>query len=207
VDLGRFARDDGGPAKARALLGMPGSGPTVGAVGRLVEQKGHRFLLRAMAVVLRAHPAGQLVIIGEGPLQARLEAEASLLGIADSVRFLGARPDVERLLPALDVLVSASLWEGLSIVILEALAAGVPVVATDVSGSREALTDGLGTCGLIVRPGDAEGLARAVLALLDDGDLRESLRVAGLARVRQFDIAIASRQYAALYRQMAPHGR
>ncbi len=101
-----------------------------------MTQKGHSYFLQAAKRVLMSVPAA-FVVVGAGPLESDLRRQADELGIAEAVRFLGSRGDVYDIMLDLDVLVSSSLWEGLPTVILEAMALGVPVVATDVSGSRE----------------------------------------------------------------------
>jgi L-malate glycosyltransferase len=157
--------------------GLPPDRPLIGIVGRLAEQKGHTFILQAMPLILRTVPA-HLVIIGAGSLEAALHAETEQLGIEDCVHFLGSRNDVLEIVPHLDLVVSASLWEGLPAAILEAMTMGVPVVATDVSGSREVVQTG--TTGILVPVADPAALAQAAITLLIDR--AEALRMAQKAR-------------------------
>src|SRR5262249_33727424 len=131
VDLERFRPGD--PAAARARLGLAGGGPWVGTVARLVRQKGVADLVRAMA----GCPGGGRVVAGGGPLAGELKSLAGGLGV--EARFLGPRDDVPAVLQALDLFVLPSLWEGEPIALLEAMAAGLPSVATRTSGAGEVL--------------------------------------------------------------------
>jgi glycosyltransferase involved in cell wall biosynthesis len=171
------------PALRRALSG-DGDAPLVLVIARLDVQKGHRYVLAAAAQV----PGAVLVVAGDGPERAGLEALAGELGIADRVRFLGWRDDVPELLAVSDLVVLPSLYEGLPVSVLEAMAAGRAVVATAVGGTDEAVEDG--ESGLLVRPRDADGLAAAIRRLLQDNGLRDRLAAAGRARVeRDFSAA------------------
>ena len=153
------------PAGPREDLGLP-PGRLVGAVGNLRPVKGHRDLLAAFARL--EAPDVRLVIAGEGEERGALEADARARGLADRVHLLGHRDDVPRLLPHFAVFAHASHAEGSPNAVLEAQAAGVPVVATAVGGTRELLAGG--ERGLPVAPGDVEGLAAALAEMLADGD-------------------------------------
>jgi len=161
------------------LLANP-TRPLLVAVGRLTEQKGYADLLEAVALVKRSHPAVALVIAGEGELRPELTAHIERLGLADHARLLGARNDVPALLAAGDIFVSSSRWEGLSNAILEAMAAGLPVVATRVNDTPHVLVEGT---GLLVPPGDPAALAKALTQLLDQPARRELLGSAARAHV------------------------
>jgi glycosyltransferase involved in cell wall biosynthesis len=143
---------------------------------RLTPQKGLDVLLRAALHV----PEGQFVLAGDGPERPRLEAEAEQLGILDRVRFLGLRDDVPELLAASDVFVLPSLFEGSSLAVLEAMAAGKPVVTSAIGGTNELIVDG--ESGLLVPPGDAAALALALNRVLAQPELRAEL--GGKARDR-----------------------
>lgn len=118
------------------FCGCPPDAPVIGHVGRMVEVKNHRFLLRAFAACLAEAPAAQLLLVGDGPLEPELRALAAELGIQDSVHFPGARRDTPALYGAMDVFAMPSRYEGLSMALLEAQAAGLPCVVSD-TVSRE----------------------------------------------------------------------
>jgi glycosyltransferase involved in cell wall biosynthesis len=166
-------------AALRAEFGADPGQAIVLAVGRLAAQKGFGLLLDAAARWGGIQPAPLLVIAGQGPLAAELRARASSLGLP--VRFAGQRPDVPTLLAAADVFVLPSVWEGQSLVLQEALRAGVPIVATLVGGNRELTGD---DAAILVPPGDAQRIADAVRAVLGDPVLAARLREAAAARAR-----------------------
>lgn len=172
-------------AQARARLGVSQEHVLIGCVGRLEEQKGHRFLLEACAKLNRDPDLRhrlRVVIVGDGRLRADLERQASALGLASSVSFLGTRQDVPEILRALDLFVMPSLWEGLSIAMLEAMAAGVAVVISDVSGVSQAL--GNNEHGIRVAPGDAAALAQAIRSLAGAPARRRTLGMSARERVK-----------------------
>jgi len=158
----------GGPGQSypwQAELMALGDGPVIATAGRMVGVKDHRTLLRAFAVLLRTRPA-RLVLFGEGPLRAELEAESRVLGIASRVLFAGYVNDPAACYAAADLFVLSSTSEGFGNVLIEAMAAGVPVVSTDAPhGPREILADG--KYGTLTPVGDAEALALAMAAMLD----------------------------------------
>jgi glycosyltransferase involved in cell wall biosynthesis len=141
------------------------------------------------------------LLVGEGEKEAELKALARELGIQSRVIFTGARNDVEDLLAAVDVLVSASLWEGISTVILESMAARTPVVATDIPGNREILEDQVH--GWLVGVDNPSALAKAVKSALTLSDLRESMVERAVQRVQDFSIQALVSQHEALYQRAA----
>jgi glycosyltransferase involved in cell wall biosynthesis len=163
----------------REQLGGSETRPLVITPARLDDQKGHDTLLEAVAEV----PEAMFVLAGEGPRRAELEARASQLGVGERVRFLGRREDVPRLLAACDVFCLPSLYEGSSLAVLEAMAAGIPVVSSAIGGTEELIEDGAG--GLLVPPGDAPALAAALRRVLGDADLRRELAAKARERVDQ----------------------
>lgn len=150
--------------------------------GRLTVQKGHTVLLKAIAMEKERLSKVFFAFAGDGAQRGKLEAEARELGLADQVRFLGIRKDVSALLQAADLFVQPSLWEGLSLAMLEALFAGCPVLATRVEGVVDVITDG--QTGTLVEAGDPAALAEAMLRLLEDESLRKSLAQAGERHAR-----------------------
>ena len=168
-------------ATARAALGLAPDTPVVGCVANLTPKKDHAGLLEAIGQVRVRIPEVVLLLIGTGPLEEELRAKAQQQDLDGTVRFLGSRDDVQRLLPALDVFVLGSRYEGLPISLLEAMAAEVPCVATSVGGIPEAVTDGVE--GRLVPAGDPGALAHALTELLQDPQLRSTMGAAGRQRV------------------------
>ena len=161
---------------------------------RLHPQKGHSYLLAAAAQV----PDATFVLAGDGPLRAELEAEAHKLGVADRCVFLGYRSDVSDLLAAADLLVLPSLYEGLPVAVLEAMAAARPVVATAIGGTDEAVTHELS--GLLVPPRDPTALASAIRRIQADPALARRLAAAGRERVeREFSTEVTARLVMRIY--------
>jgi glycosyltransferase involved in cell wall biosynthesis len=172
----------------------------VSAVGRLVAQKAHERVLEAAAIVRRTDPDVTFLIVGDGPRRAELQARAAELGVEDVVRFTGARDDARALIALSDLLVFSSDWEGLSIAALEALAAGTPVVTTDVAGMRELLSGGAGT---IVPGTDPADLAAAISELLGNEPKRLEMARIGREKIAaEFSATVMREQYAAAYRRL-----
>lgn len=148
----------------RKNLQVPCLGRLVAVIARLAPQKGIRYFIKAAALLKEQQII--FLIIGDGPLREELKAEVETLGLKDRVFFTGHRSNIEEILPCLDVLVLPSVTEGLPLVILEAMAAGCPVVATKVGGIPEVVNDGVN--GLLVEPQNPEQLATAITELIND---------------------------------------
>ncbi len=190
---------------ARRELGIDESVPVVGTVANFTPKKDHAGLLAAFDLVLRRIPDAVLLLIGSGPLEADLKAEVRDQGLDGGVRFLGSREDVPALLPALDVFVLGSRFEGLPISLLEAMAAEVACVTTRVGGIPEAITDGVE--GWLVPPGDPPALADALVEALGDDGLRASIASAGRVRVEEgFSIQRAVHRTEGLYTRLLQAG-
>lgn len=175
-----IAKANGGQAGWRS----PARSPLVLAVGQMRDpQKGHDILIKSIGAVATEFPEIGLRIVGDGPEKAGLEALADREGLATKVSLPGECDDVRKQMESCTVFVLASRWEGLGRVLLEAMAAGCPIVATRVEGVPEVITDGHN--GLLVPPGDSDSLARAVLRLLRDEKLRSSLSGAARETVRR----------------------
>jgi len=161
-------------ASARSIreeLGFTRQDVVLGIIARLVEQKGHRFLLEAFEKALAKNEKLRLVIVGEGALDTQLRRLVQKKGLDGAVRFTGYRTDVAEILDAVDIFVHPSLWEGFGLSILEAMAMGKPVIASRVSAIPELVEDGI--TGFLVPPTDTGSLARSIVKLAGDTGLRK----------------------------------
>ena len=182
----------------------PGS-PIVGTIARLDEQKGVTYLLRAVPAIKAKIPEAQLLIVGDGTLRGALQEEARQLGIADDVIFAGERRDVARLYKSMDVKVISSIFEGTTLTVFEAMAAGTPVVATTVDGVEEVIEDG--STGLLVPPKDPESIADAVTSLLNAPERRRRLSERAKEAVKQYDVRTTMRRIENLYETLLSERR
>jgi glycosyltransferase involved in cell wall biosynthesis len=201
VDVEEYRRQCA-PAAARATLGLPADGgPVLSVVGRLEEQKGHRYLLEAFAGVLQQVPGARLVFAGDGTLRGALIEQAKALGVDEHVHFLGHCKGVQTVLDASDVFVLPSLWEAMPFALLEAMAAGLPVVATAVAGVPELVVEG--QTGFLVPPANANALRDALLRTLQTPDGGRNLGAAGRQRVQEhFSLQSMLMQTQDLYRKL-----
>jgi len=176
VDLSRL---DSLPdrAEARRRLDLADGQLAVGMVAALTDHKGHRYLLDGWPTVLARHPGARLLLAGGGELEAELRAQAAELGITGTVRFLGFCPDVPGLLAALDLFTLSSHLEGLCTSLMDAMAAQLPVVATEAGGIPEVVDPG--RTGILVRPRDGRALGEAIAAALADPAGRARMGRAG----------------------------
>src|SRR5207249_6151689 len=175
------------------------SGPVVGVAARLQPEKGVVYFLEAAAHVLQFMPQVHFLVIGDGPLQKELQAYGKHLGVQEHVHFLGFRLDARAIVGSLDVLVVPSLSEGMPLVILEAMNAGVPVVASAVGGISEQICHQRE--GLLIPPEDAMALAEALLHLLQNPTWMRQLGKAGRQRAfSQFSFTAMVQQTENVYR-------
>lgn len=173
-------------------------GPVIGLGVRLAEQKGIHYLLQAMPEVIKRFPDITLLIAGKGPLEAQLKGVADDLDISDNVRFVGPRLDLHQILKIFDIYVLPSLWEGLPMVLLEAMAAGCPIISTDVGGIYMAITNGVN--GTLVPPQKPQKLSSAIIDLLSNDNLRRSYSLSGMDIFKQkFSARTMTQQYEKLY--------
>ena len=203
IDPAAFAAADGGGV--RAELGLAPDAPLVGTVGLLNAAKGHADLIDAAVAVRRDVPGCVFVVAGEGELRGDLEARVRDRGLGDAFRLLGYRTDVPEVVAALDLFVLPSLWEGLPYVVIEAMAAGKAVVATDVNGSRDLVVDG--ETGALVPTGSPDRLAAAIVRLMRDADARRAYGEAGRARAREsFSVDAMLDGYVRMYGELLGGG-
>ena len=185
----------------RASLGVPEDAVVIGNVGRLADQKGQEYLIRAMPEVIAKEPRAHLVIVGWGPLEAELRALTKQLGIEARVTFAGKRLDVDELLGTFDVFAFSSVHEGQGIAILEAMAASLPLVATAVDGIPDMVKHE--ETGLLVPSRDPGALAAAILRLREDRALAERTTAAAKKLVfDRFSIEAAAQAYDDLYEEL-----
>lgn len=191
IDLDRFARPRG-----RLFEGSP----VIGAVGRFSAEKGHRYLIQSMTSVRRALPNARLVLVGYGDLEAELRGRAASLGLDGAVTFAGERDSAE-VLSSFDLFVQPSLYESQGLALLEAMAAGIPSIATQVGGVGDVVRDG--ETGLLVPPADGDALAAAILRLAEAPDFGFRLAQGAARRVRDhFSSERMVEAYARLYREL-----
>jgi sugar transferase (PEP-CTERM/EpsH1 system associated) len=196
VDTERFSDQE--RERGRAALGVEDGVPVIGAVGRLDPVKDHAQLIDAFGMIARERPRALLAIVGEGPTRRELERRIAACGLDARVRLLGTRADVPLILKGFDVFVLPSIAEGMSNTILEAMATGLPIVATRVGGTPELIEDG--THGRLVPAGDSGALAEALAVYLDDPVLRALHGKASRQRaIGEFDLERMAAEYRALY--------
>ena len=189
------------PGDPAALRPRPTSELILGTAGRLVELKGIEYLFRAVAALRREFPALRVEIAGSGPERQKLETAAARSGLGDCVAFLGWVRDLTSVLPRWDVFVMPSLEEGFPIAALDAMAAGLPVVATSVGGVPELIEDG--KTGWLVPPRDTEALAFRIRLLLRNPEMRWKMGRAGYTRVRdRFDASQMVENFGRLYDEL-----
>lgn len=202
VDTRRFhpataqARQD-----ARRALGLEQHAVVFGCVARLTAVKRHVDLIDAFAQLHRGNPQARLLLVGDGPLLAPVQERMQALGVADAVVLLSFREDVEAILPAMDALILASSSEGMSNAILEAMACGLPVIATAVGGNLHLVQHE--TSGLLVPPRDPISLAAAMQALVRSPQLGQRMGMAARSRVeREFSLDAMINSFDQLYRRL-----
>ncbi|TCO74320.1 TIGR03088 family PEP-CTERM/XrtA system glycosyltransferase [Chromatocurvus halotolerans] len=210
VDLARFdlrgqARMGPDPSigvRSHSDLTAPSTPLVIGTVGRLATVKNQHQIIRALAHIISVRPRlrSQLrcIVVGDGPERAALEAEAFSRGVAEQIEFTGDRGDIPDQLARMDVFLLPSLNEGISNTVLEAMASGLPVIATDIGGNPELVQPGVS--GTLVPVGDAEALGEAILELLDHPARRQQYGAAAKDRIqREFDWSTTVRAYLGVY--------
>lgn len=198
INLSQFddlAAQDG----MREELGLSDQARLIGAVGRLTAEKGQVYLLEAMPSIVQKYPNAHLVFVGDGPEEAALKSQAQALGIAEHCSFLGFRRDVPRLLACFDIFVQPSPREGLSITLLEAMAAGKPVIAANITGNQEVVDDGID--GILCQPMSSRALEEAIIHLIENPEKVHLLEKRARDKVeRHFDERIMLERTLELYK-------
>ncbi len=169
--------------KLRKEWGIPQDVPFIGAIGRIVWQKGFEYLIQAIPDIIRNEPDAKILLVGDGPLKKELEDLAENLKIKERIIFAGFRSDITEILSAVDLLVIPSLLEGFPMVTLEAMAMAKPIIATNIDGITEQITDGV--YGILVPPKDPSALAKAVIRVLSDREFARSMGLLAREKVEQ----------------------
>jgi glycosyltransferase involved in cell wall biosynthesis len=201
VDLERFQQKTADSrSRARDLIGVGDQTPVVGTVTRLREEKGNADLIKAFRKIRDRIEDARLVVVGDGELRESLNRLADDLNLKDAIIWMGYRSDIERLMPAFDVQAVPSLSEGYGLVLVEAMAVGNPVVATQVGGMRELGRDGVDV--LFVPPGDPEELSKACLQLLENRGLAATLASNGCSASKDMSIEMSSHRIRDAYEEL-----
>jgi glycosyltransferase EpsD len=196
IDLSRFS--EAAPeqkAQVRQELGLKEGDIFAFTVGNVIPRKNQAVLIRAAREL--ADPRFHLFIAGDGPLEGELKALARELGVEDRVHLLGFRRDVYRLSSAADIFLFSSRQEGLSVSVMEAMACGLPIVASSVRGNTDLIDPGQG--GFLVEPNDAVGFADAIRRILAQPGIREQMKLHNLKKIRTYSIEAVTEQMARLY--------
>jgi glycosyltransferase involved in cell wall biosynthesis len=190
------------PQDARRMLGLDTSDVLIGVASRLAPKKGVGDLIQAFPIIRAKFPNTRLVLLGDGPARVELEREAQASGLGDRIHFTGFRDNIPDLLSAFDIVIQPSISEGLSISVLEGLAAGKPMVACDIEGNREIFR--AGENGLMVPPSDPNALAAAICSLIEDPQYAAKLGLAAQADCRErFSQTRMVEQILDVYRNLA----
>lgn len=183
IDLAAFETNTADRAAVRREIGVEPDDFVVAQVARLDYLKDHATAVRAIVRVAGQNKHARLVLVGDGPLRGEIEEQIAGAGVGEFIRMLGLRRDVGRILATADAFLLTSVSEGIPLTVIEAMAAGLPVVSTAVGGVPEVIVDGV--TGLLAPAGDDQALAQALLALSADQDLRTRLGEAGRRRARE----------------------
>ena len=201
VDSGRYRPVSGARGRLVQAFGIPSASIVVGVVAQLIPRKGHALLLDCMPEVIARHPEVQVLCFGRGPRERALRRQIAERGLGEHVRLAGFRDDLAELIPGLDLLAHPALREGLGVAVLEAMGAGVPVVASDAGGIPDIVEHG--RSGLLFPAGDPRALRDGVLRMLGDEALRLRLARAGRERVEaRFSVRRMSGRYVEVYNRV-----
>jgi glycosyltransferase involved in cell wall biosynthesis len=200
VDIKRYQQPVN-RVQVRSQLGLDAAARLIAVVGTFGEQKGHRYLVEAMCTIVPQFPDTHVLFVGDGVLRSELQDQVRRLRLDDHVHFLGNRHDVPQLVAASDLFVLPSIWEGLAMALLEAMASGKPIVATEVSGTVQAMIPD--KTGILVPPGDTRRLAQAIKLLLSDPARAQAMGAAAKQRVEtEFSAQKQANEHLALYHRL-----
>ena len=200
VDVKKFMKPVDDESAKKESLAIAPDDRVVGTVGWLLPIKGPVYLVKAMQQVWQNHPDVKLMFVGKGKLESELKAMADDMGARDRVLFPGWRDDIHEIMPVFDIFVLPSLNEGMGRVLVEAMAAGKPVVASRTGGIPDLVAEG--ETGFLVDPGDTNGLAKAISNLLENPDLRHAMGQAGRKRCHQFSEELMVEKLDVLYTKL-----
>ncbi|MCQ3975046.1 MAG: hypothetical protein DPW09_16525 [Anaerolineae bacterium] len=204
VDTSRYEQEVD-RALIRQHLGLAAEARLIIVLATLKEQKGHRYLIEAMAALTPKYPDLHVILVGDGPLRQTLQAQVAELNLEPYVHFLGSRHDVPDLLAASDLFVLPSLWEGLAMALLEGMATGLPIVASEVSGTIQVIVPG--ESGLLVPPGEVGCLVEAIGGLLSNPTMARQLGAAAKQRVQaEFSAQKQAHEHLKLYHRLCSSG-
>ncbi|MYJ95344.1 MAG: glycosyltransferase family 4 protein [Proteobacteria bacterium] len=201
VDTRRYRPQSSARARLAETFRIPSNSRILGVIAQLIPRKGHALLLGCLPDLIAHHSEIRILFFGRGPLERALRRQIAARSLENRVQLTGFRDDLAELLPGLDLLVHPALREGLGVAVLEAMSAGVPVVASDAGGIPDIVEHERN--GLRFATGDPSGLRNGVLRLLGDDALRRSLALAGRERVEtEFSIRSMSRRYVEVYNRV-----
>jgi glycosyltransferase involved in cell wall biosynthesis len=198
VDVKRYQRSVDKVA-FRRTLGLNEHDRVIAVVGTFKRQKGHTYLIDAAASLIPEFPDLHILFIGDGELREQLQAQVRALELEQHIHFLGSRHDVPDLLAASDYFVLPSLWEGLPMALIEAMASGLPIVATEVSGTRQVMIPG--ETGLVVLAGDTQQLKQAIHCLLVNPMRAQAMGAAARRHVEAFSARKQAEEHVVLYQR------
>jgi len=200
VKLDRYLNRQVDGNRKREFLGFGDNDIVIGFVGWLLPIKGVMHLLKAMEIICSKYPHARLAYVGKGGLEKDLKAETKRLGLTANIKFLGWRDDIEKIMPLFDIFVLPSLNEGMGRVLVEAMAAARPVVASDVGGIPDLVKPG--ESGILVPPGDAQALAAGIMRLIDQPEVAHKMGQLGRRRSRNYRLKTMIQKIEDLYEEL-----
>ncbi|CAN2048487.1 Glycosyltransferase family 4 protein [Candidatus Magnetomoraceae bacterium gMMP-1] len=200
IELERFGHPKISRDKTRSSLGIPPHAFVIGSVTRLSPQKAPLDFIEAVGIIAKKNPNAWFVIVGDGPLRQDVERLANKLDLKDRLILTGLRRDIPELMAAFDIFVLSSLWEGLPRVLPQAMATGLPIVATNIDGNAEAVIDRLN--GLLTPPSDPSALAQAIIEIMNDPEMADRMGAAGMKCSHEFGAQKMTDEIEMLYKEL-----